>query len=394
MPRRWDKKSGERPVVLHVLDVASGQARQVTEAHSGDRGLRWSADGETLYFLGKRRRDDKKKPPHDGSRQVWKVRRTGGELSAVTRVEDGIAAFDLTGDRTLFYSVETKTTDHDKYTAIREKYPGLEYGHGSRQVSQLWKLDLQTGEAKKVLDAGRYVRDFTAMRNGKRVALITAPDDKVITFEGRSTVDVFEVESRTLKTLPDRVWRTDAASPYAWLEHLAWSPDGKRLAFNAIFDAYPAEIVITEWDDKGPQSSLLPRGAYSVRGYGSPLRWRTPSALGWLAKKGTLVCLAECSRDADKGAEDHFSDAVVSGFSCDANGERQVALVGDADHFPDLFLLEGDKKPRKLTNLNSKTATWKLPKVSRVYWQGANGEGVGGVLELPADYREGEKKYR
>ena len=50
-------------------------------------------------------------------------------------------------------------------------------------------------------------------------------------------------------TPPTDVYRAKAASPHAWLENLAWNPDGTRFAFCAIFDAYPAEIVIGELKD-------------------------------------------------------------------------------------------------------------------------------------------------
>ena len=50
-------------------------------------------------------------------------------------------------------------------------------------------------------------------------------------------------------TPPTDVYRAKAASPHAWLENLAWNPDGTRFAFCAIFDAYPTEIIIGELKD-------------------------------------------------------------------------------------------------------------------------------------------------
>jgi dipeptidyl aminopeptidase/acylaminoacyl peptidase len=389
---RWDKASNDRKTDLWVIDVESGTAGRLTAERAGNREVRWGADNRSLYYLGNRRHEGDKKPPYDGSTQVWKVSRAGGQPSAVTRVEGGVDAFDLTADgRTLFYTVQANTTDRDAFTSLREKYTGLEYGHGSRRVSQLWKLDLRTERADKVLDARRYIREFTVTRDGKRIALITTPDDKVITFEGRSRIDILDTDSGEARTLPDRLWRADAPSPYAWLEALAWSPDGKRLAFNAIFDAYPTEIIVTEWREGEPKSVRLDRGGRSVRGYGTPLQWRTPTRLCWLAEEKARVWLAENVFGDGEPAQWKRKDAVVSAFSCDASGERRVALMGDATHFPELFLIEGDGEPRRLTDFKSQTAGWKLPRVSVVSWKGANGDTVGGVLELPADHRPGQK---
>ena len=117
--------------------------------------------------------------------------------------------------------------------------------------------------------------------------MVTAIDDTVVKSEGESRVDVWE--DGKIVTPPTDVYRAKAASPHAWLENLAWNPDGTRFAFCAIFDAYPAEIIIGEvkdgkWDD-GPDAAEADR---HVRGYGSPLEWRSCS--------GTLLSLDDAGQ--------------------------------------------------------------------------------------------------
>jgi dipeptidyl aminopeptidase/acylaminoacyl peptidase len=388
---RWQKSTNDRKTDLWVLDIASGAARRLTADRAGDRAVKWAADNRTLYFLGNRKREAEKKPPYDGKAQVWKISRDGGEPSAVTRVGGGIDAFDLSADGdTLFYTAAATVTDRDEFTRLRDRYDSLEYGHGERKVSELWKLDLRNWRAEKVLAPKRHVHEFAVTRDGKRVALITTPDDKVITFEGRSRIDVWEADGGKLTTLPDRLWRADAPSPFAWLEGLAWSPDRRRLAFNAVFDAYPAEVIVTEWQDGEPHSARLDRGGVSVRGYGTPLLWRTSNVLCYLAEEKAHVRLAEKAFSGEAVARG-FKNAVVSAFSADASGERLVVLMGDASHFPELYLIEGVTQFRRLSDLNPQTAAWKLPKVSTVSWQGAGGDTVGGVLELPPDYEPGRR---
>src|SRR5262249_58222587 len=137
---------------------------------------------------------------------------------------------------------------------------------------------LRSWRADKLPAPKRYSYQVALTRDGSRAALITAPDDQVITYEGRSRVQILDVAAGKVETLPDKLWRADAPSPYAWLETLAWSPDGARLAFGAEFDAYPAEVAVTAWTDGKPTSTLLPRKGFSIRGYGTPLQWRTATA--------------------------------------------------------------------------------------------------------------------
>ena len=47
-------------------------------------------------------------------------------------------------------------------------------------------------------------------------------------------------------------------------------PDGQKVAFNVIFDAYPAEVIVARWRADGPAVFRMPRPAgVSLRGYGS-----------------------------------------------------------------------------------------------------------------------------
>src|SRR5262249_57706393 len=47
--------------------------------------------------------------------------------------------------------------------------------------------------------------------------------------------------------------------------------------------------------------------------------------------------------------------------------------------------------PWRLTNTLAHTASWKLPTLSVVTWQGTNGDTVEGILDLPPDYKAGDK---
>lgn len=168
----------------------------------------------------------------------------------VTRVEAGVEAFELDPSgknlqKHLFYLLHEEAVTDD-FKGLRSKFKSLEYGHGINRRSQIWKLNLESDRAEKIVDAGRFIHEFSVSTTGK-IAMITAPDDKVATMEGQSTVDVYDPATQKVSTIPTKVYRKDTPSPYAWLEKVAWSADGKALAFNAIFDGYPAQIIIAQW---------------------------------------------------------------------------------------------------------------------------------------------------
>jgi dipeptidyl aminopeptidase/acylaminoacyl peptidase len=387
---RWQKSTNDRKSDLWVAgtEAKGGDPKRLTSDRANDRAVKWAPDNRTLYFLGNRKREAEKKPPFDGKTQVWTITLDGGEPSAVTKVDDGIDAYDLTFDgKTLFYTTETTVTDDDDFSELRAKLTGPEYGHGSRKVSILWKLDLKTWRTEKVLDDKRNIREFAVTRDGKKIAMITTPDDRVITFEGQSRIDILDVASGKVETLLDKLWRADAPSPYAWLETLAWSPSGKKLAFGVVFDAHPAEVVVSEWSEDGKVSSRLVKRGINIRGYGTPLQWRSDSTLSLLLESKGRVFLAddEDGRLARMGGGTN----VISAFSFKPDGSTGVIVRSDASHFPDLYLVGSDQK--KLTDVNPQTAKWKIPQITHVTWKGTNGVEVGGILELPPGYEKGKK---
>jgi dipeptidyl aminopeptidase/acylaminoacyl peptidase len=394
---RWHKDTDNRKADLWVVEVASKKVRRLTFAGGNDSSPRWSPDSKRIYFLGRRKREGEKQPPHNGTTQVWRIDRDAGTPFAVTRVSGGVVAFDLSSDgKQLFYQTDTSKTEGD-WKKLREQFKSIQYGHGKPKVSEVWKLDLTTWRADKVVAANRNIREFKVAPDGKSVAMITTPDETVVTFEGRSRVDVFDLATKKTATIPDKCFRAEAPSPYGWLETLAWSPDSRNLAFNVIFDGYPAEVVVARHGEGDWTAALLkrPEGVH-IRGYGSPLAWIRDGHLCFLGEQKARVRLYE-AEGAQEGKPSSFQvrtagDVVVESFSTVPTGEA-IAVMNDTTHTPDLYRcdLARDTKPVRLTNLSPQVDTWKLPQLSVVSWKGARGDTVEGILELPPGYKKGDK---
>ena len=392
---RWQKTTDDRKTDLWVVETAKPVApRRLTFDRANDRSPQWSPDSKTIYFAGNRKRGDEKNPPYNGKTQVWRIGLGGGEPVAVTRVAEGIADFRLTGGGNSLHYITHGEAVTGPFQALRKEFKHIQYGHGIEKHSQVWRLDLRSFRAEKIVDDKRYIHEMAVSPDEGRLAMITAPDDKVISFEGKSRVDIYDSAKSKITPLPDKVFRADAPSPYAWLDKLAWSEDGNALAFNAVFDGYPAQIVVARWKNNRPDVFNLKRPAgVAVKGYGSPLQWRGKNELCFLGEEKGRVHL--CSRDL---GDDSFmtwtlGDVVVEGFSFPKQGRVAAVVMASPAHLPDIFTLnpaQGDRF-RQLTNVNPQTDSWKMPKISVVSWKGANGDPVEGILELPPDYKKGER---
>jgi dipeptidyl aminopeptidase/acylaminoacyl peptidase len=389
---RWEANEESRKTDLWVIDTdGQGTPRRLTFDRANDRNPKWH--GDMIYFLGNRKRGDEKAPPFNGTTQVWAVSAAGGDVRPVTRIEGGVAGFDLAAKgNAIVYQTDKTVHDDDAFAKLRGQYK-LEHGHGSRKVSDLYKLDLTTWRTEKLIDAGRYVREFTVTADAAKIAMVSAIDDTVIRSEGESRVDLWE--GGKIVTPPTDCYRAKAATPHAWLEDLAWSPDGTKFGFCAIFDGYPTEVIVgekaSEWTTR-----VLPRPeGVHVRGYGSPIKWH-PNGLPFIVAEATgRTVVAPHSVDELKRVlkGDEQPDRVTYLFDFDAAGETGVVVMGTSKSMGELYATsaKGGGVVKKLFDLNPHTENWKLPTVKHVTWKAKDGSTCGGVLELPAGY-DGKSK--
>ena len=391
---RWQKPDQERQTSIWIVSTGGGsRPRRLGFAGSAVDSLCWSADNARLYFLAKNKRAGEKEPPFDGTTQVWQLSLQGGDPAAITSVAGGVEAMAIAAkDGLLFYAVEKSTIDEDDFTGLRACFDKPQYGGGKRTVSEIWRLDMRSWRAEKIVAEKRYIRSFAASADGRRLAMISAFDDSVVKSEGESRLDIWE--GGKVITPSTAVYRAGASSPWAWLESLAWSVDGQKIAFCAVFDGHPNEIFIgSESGGEWKMERMRRPGSVHIQGYGS-LKWHASGQLFFVA----LISARTVVVPADPAVLESLSkaplpDRTVSDFDIAANGKTAVYVMGQSQQFPEIYA--GEFKPgaalRRLTSLNPQTETWKLPPVKLITWKGDDGAVVQGILELPPDYQPGTR---
>jgi dipeptidyl aminopeptidase/acylaminoacyl peptidase len=389
---RWDKADDLSKTDLWVV-ATDGKSKptRLTGDRANDRHPKWSHDGKAIYVLGNR------KSVTDGKTQVFSVSAACGVAlpalpatpQAVTKVEGGITGFDYAPKTdALYYTIDATATDNDEFSKLRSKHKA-EYGHGTRKVSEVHRLDLQSWRTEKLIADGRYVREFAVTQDGKRIAMVSCIDDTVIKSEGESRVDIWE--DGKVVTPPTDVYRARAASPHAWLESLAWNPDGTRLAFCAVFDAYPAAIIVhTLKDGKwiiNPKDN--PTRDVHIRGYGSPIKWGNDDWFTYLLESSGSVSIIRISVQHGNDYHSANSGEVISAF--DQKGHVDFWVRSTPTQFPELFLFNHDGRKKTVIDMNPHTSAWRSPTVEHIIWKAPDGTEVGGVLELPPNYKKGDK---
>lgn len=396
---RWDKTEDGRVRDLWIVSVASQERERLTFDTFSVGSLHWSPDGKWIYFTSSRKRDDGEKAPYNGKTQVWRIGAKGGDVQPVTRVKDGINGYQLSADgKSLYYATKKKHVAEDPWKDLRDEFDSLEYGHGVVKYSQIWKLDLVSWRERKIVDEERVIGEFSVSPDQRYIAMITTPTAELITNEGWSHVDIFDTKSEEVTTLPDKQWRGDAPSPYGWILGLAWSDDSRAVSFRVDFDGYPGEVYVAEFDDSGHTAShklSRPNEVY-VTGH-----------MEWLPGTRDFCFTADdhgrtrvlCLPGVGGGTQGQAvtltpGDVSVKNFVFSGDGQQVLTVMGTTIHPPDLFLwrAKGERQDAvRLTNINPQVDTWKLPQIEVVKWKSNDGTECEGILELPPDYKTGER---
>ena len=352
----------------------------------------WSPAGRNIYFLG-RDKAGRDGPPHDGSRQVWRLAPGQGAPTAVTRFEGDVQSYALAPDGTTLYYCVGKEDKGGDWQEMRASFPDLEYGSGVTTFTEVHKLDLQSWRDTVVLPADRVIWEMSLSPDGARLGMVTTSDNELIHKEGWSRVEILDLSTGAVTTATSPQWREDHPSPYGWIDDLAWSGDSRALAFAISYDGYATRLWITEETEGAWHLQLVTRP--DIVNYDGSLQWRGKDrtlcyrgeAMGRVQVYGT-----EKVGGGTQGATRLLAggDIVAGAFGFDARGGSLTTVFETITDANDIYSVTSPAKFDRLTRVNPQVDTWKLPQIEHVSWPGADGDLCHGILELPAGYRRGD----
>ena len=371
---------------IYLLDIASGEPRQMTSGAAVDGLPTWSPDGKSIAFSSDR----------GGKTQLYLLPVDGGEARQLTRFKRGIGggiAWSPAGGQIAFSAVtDAAAPDLSKeaYRLDRTVYRFDGIGYLDDAVQDIYVLDIASGAIKQLTDD-----------RGNNSNPRWAPDGRSILYDANMRFDNSRAMTPDLKTVDLEGRQTLLLEDWASVDKANFTPDGGRVVFVGRPD-----------DGKpiGTKSDLyvldLATGDVSCRtqtldvGVGGRLSLDMPIA--GLNLPNLLVSDdgAYAYATVQRGGTDHIYRIALRGeedcqpvtqgdcavFPLDRHGEKLLYARTSLNSPPDLFLAElGGGASRQLSELNGNMLDEiALPETEQLTWNSIDGAAVEGWYMKPA----------
>ena len=183
---RYNVEENRGVTVIVSRDLATGEEKELTDTSSNSVSPMWGADGKSIWFASNR----------GGEMQLWQMQADGSQPKQVSNIEGGIEGFGVSPDeRHIYYTQFVHAKDINSADVHKDMAKSKARIYDDLMVRH-WDY----------WDSGKYLHIFVAdlLANG--------------------------VGTATDITGEKSAWDTPLA-PYFDHAEIAWSPDGKQLAY-------------------------------------------------------------------------------------------------------------------------------------------------------------------
>src|SRR5829696_1149041 len=337
---------------------------------------RWSPDGRTLAFLSDRADE---KAAAESSTQIYLLR-DGEKKARLSNVPGGVEEYAWSPDGKMIAFVARDRATPEEQAKRAAGDDAIVRPESNLKYSRLWVVNLSDGKATQVTKQNFEIYELAWSPAGDGLALTVAPTPTVEDSYNLSLVVVSRSTGEVVRTLTKNV------PPVTGV--LRWSPDGRWITFYE----FPPTKESNNWLSLARASGEEIRPL--LKDYkGSVLKseWAADSkSLIALSVEGTSEVISRI--DTDTGALHKITDVIRSqwGASLSTSGETITYLAQTPESADDIWVIEKNSQPRRITDFNPQTKSWAFGKVSEVVWKNSK-DGLirRGVLITPPGYKPG-----
>lgn len=347
---------------LFVVKRAGGEARQLTRAKESIASFRWSPDGRSLAFVRKR-----------GERMALHVMPVdGGEAEHLDTGDLAPRSIEWSRDgASIAFLATPSLTNEEKEAAWRSG--GVVDEDRRHRSNQLYVIARTGGEPRRLTQGTESVESFTRSPDGARFALLVS--------RSADPYDTWNHLVARIITAADGAKVKDLEPKPVIMGQMTWSPDGRYVAFLrgqgtlSLLNALTVHEVASgrSWNAAAKLDPTI--GAYV---------WSADSKrLTLLVYERTLSRLYQVPVDGASARDLGTTARFVEPGSFDADRAGRFAAVSSSTNLDPSSpsALDLDKGAvRVVAQLNPQVAAWKLGRTEVVRWKSPEGPEIEGLL--------------
>ena len=372
---------------LYLLDVASGESRQMTSGNHTELSPAWSPDGKTIAFVSDRVEKN----------QIFLLPVDGGEAQQLTDLKQGASNPTWSPDRkTIAFTAGTDWGEDGPPDRSKQPY---------RVTRSVWRfdamgdLDLVVSNVYTIEIASRAVKQLTDTPTVDG-SLKWSPDGSRILFAALMRPDSFRAMSPTLHVVDRDGNVSDLPTDWGDLSAGFWLPDSQRITFvgkpddgtpiGTHPDLWVYNLETGRFDNRTPNLELSIGGRLEARMPIKPVEMlfigiHDGNAYVNVQAAGT-VSIYRIALEGDADVQ-----PIIAGeracFLLDMGQGKLVYSVDDINATPDVYIanLDGSDE-RRLTHINDEfMADIILPEYQNLHFQGVDGAAVEGWYVKPTN---------
>ena len=359
-----------RELYLHNLSTGTNTPLLTGKVVVGSPG--WSPDGRKITF----------RQSNSGTKgmQVFSINLDGSDIQQLTDLDRSVIAFEFIDAETL--AITAKAHPEEQKSALLQKGFDFEVVEEELQPIDLMRYDLQTRETVN-LTRKVTVFDFTVSPDSKMIAAAIAPENTVDASYMFKRIHILDAaDGRVLEKIENP----------GKLDKMTWSPDSRKLAFQAaamLEDAVAGSLFVFE-TGKGLSYSDLKNLVNGLELSVIDIAWKDNNTLLFASEESVDITIRELDINRLRstlviapGA--HF----FNGFEYNAG---KYFFAGHTTAHPQELMVFESKTgyTERLTNHNPWLDLVRLANQEKISWKARDGMNIEGVLMYPLDYQKGK----
>jgi len=359
-------KGERRAHHIWIYEKQSGAIRQFTFSAKSEFLPRWSPDGKQLAFLSDR----------DEQQQIYTIRGSGGEASALTKGKRGVKNFAWSPDskQIAFLAPDAKTEAEEKKEKDKDDARVVDK---EDKHARLWLLTLDTGDAKALTEHKWDIREVAWYPSG--TSLMLSATDHPESDQNTERIFSFRLPDASTGDRKRTDPLTQALAPRGPFGTIRIAADGKRMAFVGCREDGPSphDLILARPGEKATQNLS---GA-SVDRPVFDFRWTRDGGLLALAEDGFHTKFIAFDAEAAL-KEVPAMPANPNAFSVSDSGE--VAFAGQTATTPqELWLWDQKGAPKQISHLNDSWKQYTLSAPEFYKYKSFDGQEIEAALLKP-----------